>query len=54
MEVNSVIVGGEWSDSRSGRFTPVERTSGKHSVGGRTGIRSSLDAVVKRKTSASG
>jgi hypothetical protein len=41
--------GGEWSASRSGRFTPTERAPGTHWIGGWMGPRAVLDAVVKRK-----
>jgi hypothetical protein len=44
--LNSTIDGGEWSVSRSGRFTPAERP---HGTGGSVGPRNSLDEVVKRK-----
>jgi hypothetical protein len=36
------LVGGEWSASRSGRFTPGERVPGTHWIGG-------LDDMEKRK-----
>jgi hypothetical protein len=32
--LTSTADGGEWSDSRPGRFTPGERASGIHSIGG--------------------
>jgi hypothetical protein len=39
-----------WSASRPGRFTPRERDSGTHWIGGFVGPRAVLDtAVVKRK-----
>jgi hypothetical protein len=41
--------GGEWSASRSGRFTPRIRTSGTHWIGGWVGLIAGLDAVVKTK-----
>jgi hypothetical protein len=41
--------GGEWSASRSGRFTPRERVPGTHWIGGWVGSRAVLDAVMKRK-----
>jgi hypothetical protein len=47
--LTSELEGGEWSASRSGRFTPRERAPGTHWVGGWVGPRSVLDAVVKRK-----
>jgi hypothetical protein len=45
----SPLDGGEWSDSRPGRFTPKERASGSHWIGSWVGPRAVLDAVVKRK-----
>jgi hypothetical protein len=45
----SVLDGGKWSVSRSGRFTPRERTPGTHWIEGWEGPRAVLDAVVKRK-----
>jgi hypothetical protein len=47
----SVLDGGEWSASRSGRFTPRERALGTHWIGGWMDPRTGLDAVVKRKNS---
>jgi hypothetical protein len=32
--LNSALVGGEWSASRPGRFTPGESAPGTHSIGG--------------------
>jgi hypothetical protein len=45
----SAPYGGEWSASRSGRFTTRERAPGTHWIGGWVGPRTVLDAVVKRK-----
>jgi hypothetical protein len=45
----SALDGGEWSASRAGRFTPRERASGTHWIGGCVGRRAVLDAVVKGK-----
>jgi hypothetical protein len=42
------LVGGEWSASRPGRFTPGERAHGTHWIGG-LGPRAGLDDVEKRK-----
>jgi hypothetical protein len=42
--LTSALAGGEWSASRSGRFTP-----GTHSIGSWVDPRASLDDVVKRK-----
>jgi hypothetical protein len=43
------LIGDEWSDSHSGRFTQGEGTSGIHWLGGWVGLRSSLDVMEKRK-----
>jgi len=40
--------GGEWSASCTGCFTPRERASSTHWIGGWVGPRDILDAVVKR------
>jgi hypothetical protein len=45
----SALVGGEWSASRPGRFTPEERASGTHWIGGWVDPRAGLDDVEKRK-----
>jgi hypothetical protein len=45
----SALDGGEWSASRPGRFTPRERVSGVHWIGGWMGPIAVLDAVVKIK-----
>jgi hypothetical protein len=47
--LTSALDGGEWSASRSGRFTPRERDPGTHWIGGWVGSRAVLEAVVKRK-----
>jgi hypothetical protein len=47
--LTSALDGGEWSASRTGRFTPRERAPGTHWIGGRVGPRAVLDAVVNRK-----
>jgi hypothetical protein len=44
-----VLVGGEWSASRPGRFTPGERAPVPHSIGGWVGPRAGLGDVEKRK-----
>jgi hypothetical protein len=44
----SALGGGEWSDLRSGRFTPVERARGNHWIGSWVGPIAGLDAM-KRK-----
>jgi hypothetical protein len=43
------IVGGEWTDSRPGRFTPGEKARGAHRIGGWVGPRVGLDDVEERK-----
>jgi hypothetical protein len=45
----SALDGGEWSASHPGRFTPKERASGTHWIGGWVDPKAVLDAVVKRK-----
>jgi hypothetical protein len=45
----SALDGGEWSASSPGRFSPRERATGTHWIGGWVGPRAVLDAVVKRK-----
>jgi hypothetical protein len=41
--------GGEWSASRPGRFNPREKAPVTHWIGGWVGLRTGLDAVVRRK-----
>jgi hypothetical protein len=43
--------GGAWSASGPGYFTPTERVSDTHWIGGWVYPRASLDAVEKRKIS---
>jgi hypothetical protein len=43
------LVGGEWSASRPGRFTPVEEAPGTHWIGGWVDPRASLNDLEKRK-----
>jgi hypothetical protein len=45
--------GDEWSDSRLGRFTPVERAPGTRWIGGWVDPRAGLDLVSKRKIPSS-
>jgi hypothetical protein len=45
----SALVGGEWSASRSGRFTPRERASDTHWIGGWVNPRADLNVLEKRK-----
>jgi hypothetical protein len=47
--MTSALAGGDWSISRPGRFTPVERASGTHWIGGWVGPRASLEDVKNRK-----
>jgi hypothetical protein len=47
--LTSAQVGGGWSASRPGRFTPRERTSITRWRGGQVGPTASLDDVEKRK-----
>jgi hypothetical protein len=47
--LTSALEGDEWSASRTGRFTLMERIPGTHWVGGWVGPIAVLDAVVKRK-----
>jgi hypothetical protein len=47
--LTSALVGGEWSASRPSRFTPGERATGTHWIGGWVGPRAGLDDVGKRK-----
>jgi hypothetical protein len=46
--LTSALAGGEWSASRSGRFTSGERAAGTHWIGGWVYPRAGLDAVEKR------
>jgi hypothetical protein len=47
--LSSALVGGEWSTSRTGHFTPGERAPGTHWVGGWVDLRAGLDDLEKRK-----
>jgi hypothetical protein len=47
--LTSTLAGGEWSASHPGRFTPGERASGTHWIGGWVDPRAGLDDVKKRK-----
>jgi hypothetical protein len=47
--LTSVLDEGEWSESRPGRFTPMERAPGTHWIGVWVGPSAILDTVVKRK-----
>jgi hypothetical protein len=45
----SALVEGEWSDSRPGRFTFRETSTGTHWIGGWVGLRADLDDMEKWK-----
>jgi hypothetical protein len=45
--LTSALVGGEWSASRPGRFTPRERAPVSHWIGGWVDPRTDLDDVEK-------
>jgi hypothetical protein len=45
----SALVGGEWSASRPGRFTPGKNVPDTHWIGGWMGPRAGMDTVEKRK-----
>jgi hypothetical protein len=45
----SALVGGEWSTSRPGCFTPGERAPVTHWIGGWVDIRAGLHNLEKRK-----
>jgi hypothetical protein len=47
--LTSALGGGEWSDSRPGRFTPRERPPGTHWIGSWVNPRAGVDDVEKRK-----
>jgi hypothetical protein len=48
VSLTSALVGGEWSASRPGRFTPGKRALGTHWIG-RVGPRAGLDDMEKWK-----
>jgi hypothetical protein len=45
--LTSALVGGEWSASRPGRFTPKERAPATHWIGGWVGPRADLEDMEK-------
>jgi hypothetical protein len=51
--LTSALDGGDLSASRPGRFTPEERAPGTQWTAGWVGPRAVLDAVAKRKKTAS-
>jgi hypothetical protein len=48
--LTSPLAGGEWSASRPCRFTPGERASGTHWIGGWVDPRDSLNGVKKKNS----
>jgi hypothetical protein len=47
--LTSAIVGGYWSTSLPGRFTPGERAPGTYWIGGWVDLRAGVDDLEKRK-----
>jgi hypothetical protein len=47
--LTSALVGGEWSNSRPGRFPPGGKSPGTHWIGGWVDLRAGLDDLEKRK-----
>jgi hypothetical protein len=47
--LTSAQVGGEWSTSRTGRFTPGERAPSTHWIRGWVDLRAGLDDLEERK-----
>jgi hypothetical protein len=47
--LTSALVGGEWSTSRPGRFTPGERAPGTHWIGGWVDLIAGLNDLEKRQ-----
>jgi hypothetical protein len=45
--LTSALVGGEWSTSHPGCFTPKQRAPGTHCIGGWVGPRAGVDDVEK-------
>jgi hypothetical protein len=45
--LNSSLYGGEWLDSRSGRFIPEEIATGTHWIGGWVGSRAVIHPMEK-------
>jgi hypothetical protein len=45
--VTSALIGGEWSDSRPGRFTPGEKYPGPHWIRDWVSPRAGLDDMEK-------
>jgi hypothetical protein len=47
--LTTTLAGGEWSASRLGRFTTMERAPGTHWKGGSVGSKTGFDDVEKSK-----
>jgi hypothetical protein len=47
--LTAALVGGEWSASRTGRFTPGERAPGTHRIGRWVSSRTGLNDMEKEK-----
>jgi hypothetical protein len=47
--LTTALVGGEWSTSRPGRFTPGERAPYTHWIGGWVDLKACLEDLAKRK-----
>jgi hypothetical protein len=47
--LTSALVGGEWSASRPGRFTPGKTAPGSHWTGGCVDPKTGLDDMEKKK-----
>jgi hypothetical protein len=45
--LTSALVGGQWSASRPGRFTPGETAPGTHCIGGGVDLRAGLHDAEK-------
>jgi hypothetical protein len=48
--LTSTLDGGEWPDSRLGRFTRWEKFHDTHCTGGQAGPRAGLEVMEKRKS----
>jgi hypothetical protein len=49
VRITETLVGGEWSASRPGLFTPAERATSTHCIEGWVNPTAGLDDVEKRK-----
>jgi hypothetical protein len=52
--LTSALIGGEWSTSRPGRFTPGEIAPRTHWIGGWVDLRAGLDDVKRKFLTLSG